>query len=109
MGKLLNDKLAELSSNRRMIIEDRANQLINEEMTLRDLRVALEKTQNDLCETLHIKQDGISRLEKRSDMLLSTLSKYVTAMGGVLKITAEFPNRSPVCIKGFTSIDQKHA
>jgi len=109
MGKLLNDKLTELSSKRRVIIEERAKQLINEEMTLRDLRIALEKTQNDLCETLHIKQDGISRLEKRSDMLLSTLNKYVTAMGGVLKITAEFPNRSPVCIKGFTSINQKHA
>jgi len=107
MAKSLNDKLSELTPARRAIIQERANQLVAEEMTLRDLRLALKKTQQDLCETLHMKQDGISRLEQRSDMLLSTLNKYVVAMGGALKITAEFPNRPPVFIKGFTAIDPK--
>jgi len=84
MAKSLNDKLSELTPARRAIIQERANQLVAEEMTLRDLRLALKKTQQDLCETLHMKQDGISRLEQRSDMLLSTLNKYVVAMGGAL-------------------------
>ena len=75
-----------------------------EEMTLRDLRLALEKTQEDLGAILHMKQDGISRLEKRSDMLISTLGKYISAMGGSLKLIAEFPNRAPVEIHRIADI-----
>jgi len=100
----LHDKIATLSSNRQNAIQNRANELIADELTLKDLRLALEKTQQDLGAILHMKQDGISRLEKRSDMLLSTLNKYINAMGGTLKLTAEFPNRPPVLIRGITEI-----
>lgn len=68
------------------------------------LRLALEKTQEDLGKILHMKQEGISRLEKRSDMLISTLNKYITSMGGSLKLMAEFPNRAPVEIHGISEI-----
>jgi len=104
MAKTLNEKIKALPTDRQSLIQKRANELIVEEMTLRDLRLALKKTQEDLSATLHIKQDGISRLEKRSDMLISTLNKYITAMGGTLKLTAEFPNRPPVEIHGITNI-----
>ena len=40
----------------------------------------------------------MSRLERRADLLLSTLSSYVAAMGGKLRLVAEFPNRHPVAI-----------
>lgn len=79
MARSLNEKMSSLSKERQNIIQKRANQLIAEEMTLRDLRLALEKTQEDLSAILYMKQDGISRLEKRSDMLISTLSKYISA------------------------------
>ena len=49
---------------------------------------------------LGISQDGISKLEKRSDLLLSTLRKTVEAMGGSLSLVAEFPDRSPVVLSG---------
>lgn len=104
MAKSLNDKLKTLPKARQHSIQLRANELIAEEMTLRDLRLALKKTQRDLSDTLHIKQDAISRLEKRSDMLLSTLSKYISAMGGTLKLTAEFPDRPSVVIHGVADI-----
>ena len=74
-------------------------------MTLRDLRNAMELTQQAVCEELNMKQDGVSRLERRSDLLLSTLRGYIHAMGGELKIAAEFPNRPPVILKGFSDID----
>jgi uncharacterized protein YehS (DUF1456 family) len=93
-----------LSKNRQDEIQVRANQLIADEMTLKELRIALEKTQVDLGAVLHMKQEAISRLERRSDMLLSTLNKYISAMGGSLKLTAEFPNRPPVIIQGITDI-----
>lgn len=73
-------------------------------MTLQDLRLALDKTQVDLSEILHMKQEGISRLEKRSDMLISTLSKYISAMGRSLKLMAEFTDRAPVEIHGIAEI-----
>jgi len=104
MSRSLNDKLNSFSKERNDKIEERATQLIAEEMTLRDLRLALEKTQVDLGEILHMKQEGISRLEKRSDMLISTLNKYISAMGGSLKLMAEFPDRAPVEIHGICEI-----
>jgi len=76
-------------------------------MTLRDLRKAMHKTQVELSKSLHIQQDGISRLENRSDMLITTLGKYIKAMGGTLKLTAEFPDRPPVNISGFNELQEK--
>ena len=104
MTKSLIEKLQKLPKKRQKSIQARTTQLIAEEMTLRDLRLALHKTQQDLGNALHMKQDGISRLEKRSDMLISTLSKYVAAMGGTLKLTAEFPNRPSVTLHGVADI-----
>jgi hypothetical protein len=104
MARSLNDKVNTLSKTRQISIQSRANELIAEEMTLRDLRQALKKTQVDLSVALHMKQDGVSRLENRSDMLLSTLNKYIMAMGGSLKIIAEFPDRPPVTIQSLKDI-----
>ena len=54
---------------------------------------------------LHVKQESISKLEKRSDLMLSTLRSYIIAMGGNLKLVVEFPNRSPIVIKGFSELE----
>ena len=104
MTRSLNDKMNSLSRERQNFVKERADKLIADEMTLRDLRLALEKTQEDLGAILHMKQDGISKLEKRSDMLISTLNKYIKGMGGTLKLMAEFPDRAPVEIHGIAEI-----
>ena len=67
--------------------------------TLKDLRQAAQQTQEQLAAVLGVGQDTISRLEKRSDMLLSTLRHYVESMGGKLELMAQFPNRPPVVIE----------
>lgn len=54
---------------------------------------------------LGIGQEGVSRLEQRSDLLLSTLRSYGEAMGGTLSIVAEFPNRKPVVLAGLSSLE----
>lgn len=94
----------ELSPTRRKRIETRAAQLIAEEMTLRELRHARKLTQVRMAKALGISQDGVSRLEKRSDLLLSTLRKTVEAMGGNLSLVAEFPDRRPVVLSGIASV-----
>jgi DNA-binding XRE family transcriptional regulator len=69
----------------------RARKII-EEMPLQQLRNAREMTQARLAEVLEMDQGNISKLEKRTDMYLSTLRSYVEAMGGVLEIRAVFPD-----------------
>ena len=92
--------VAKLSPAQRKKVEVRAAQLIAEEMTLRELRHARKLTQVRMAKTLGITQDSVSRLEKRSDLLLSTLRKTVEAMGGSLSLVAEFPDRAPVILSG---------
>jgi len=94
MARKLDDLMAAMPVKRRAKINDRAMELA----TLKDLRKAAEQTQEELAAALGVGQDTISRLEKRSDMLLSTLRHYVESMGGRLELVAQFPNRPPVVI-----------
>ena len=96
----VNDKIRKLSPAQRKKVEARVAQLLAEEMTLRELRKARKLTQVRMAKTLGITQDSVSRLEKRSDLLLSTLRKTVEAMGGNLSLVAEFPDRPPVVLSG---------
>jgi len=90
----------ELSPARRKKVKARAAQLIAEEMTLQELRRARKLTQVRMAKFLGIGQDGVSKLEKRADLMISTLRKTVEAMGGSLSLVAEFPDREPVVLSG---------
>src|SRR5260370_30267365 len=103
----VNDIIRKLSPAQRKRVEARATQLIAEEMTLRELRHARKLTQVRMAKTLGITQDSVSRLEKRSDLLLSTLRKTVEAMGGKLSLVAEFPDREPVVLSGMAGAKQE--
>lgn len=96
----VNDKIRKLSPAQRKRVEGRAAHLIAEEMTLRELRHARKLTQVRMAKALGITQDSVSRLEKRSDLLLSTLRKTIKAMGGELSLVAEFRDRPPVLLSG---------
>ncbi len=98
MSVNIRDKIGKLNSIQRKKVEARAAEIITEEMSLRDLREARKLTQARVAKVLGITQDSVSRLEKRSDLLLSTLRKTVKAMGGDVRIIAEFPDRAPVVL-----------
>ena len=100
MAVSLKTMMADLDPDRRRSIEERAAELSAEEMTLRELRKARQLTQARVAAELGITQDGVSRLEQRSDFLLSTLRKTVEAMGGSLSLIARFPDRPPVELSG---------
>ena len=100
MAVSVDDKIRKLSTAQREKVEARAVELIAEEMTLRELRKARKLTQVRMAKRLGITQDGVSRLEKRSNLLLSTLRETVEAMGGNLSLVAEFPDRAPVVLSG---------
>ncbi len=102
--KTLEQKLKEISPKRRDKIKARTRELVAREMSLRELRLAVNKTQKTLARTLNMGQDGVSRLEKRSDLLLSTLRNYVEATGGNLTLVAQFPGKEPIAIAGFDEL-----
>ncbi len=98
MGRNVNDIIAALPADRRARIEKRGQELINEHETLEDIRKSLGLTQDDLASELNINQQNVSKLEKRSDLKLSTLRGYIESMGGELDIIASFPDRQPVSL-----------
>lgn len=103
--KTLQEKLKTLPAGRRQKIAKRTSILIAEEMTMRELRKARLITQEQLAKTLGVKQEQISRIEKRTDMHLSTLKRTVEAMGGQLILTAQFPDGAPVRLTGLAELD----
>ena len=107
MGLNVEEVIAELEPAERRKVEDLAAEFIAEEMTLRELRKARKLTQASVARELGISQDAISRLEQRSDLLLSTLRRTVEAMGGSLSLVARFPDRPPVELAGIAEHDAR--
>ena len=105
MARNINSIINKLPAAQRNKVEVRAAGLIAGEMSLQQLRRARKLTQQKMAKSLHIGQEGISKLEKRSDLLISTLRGYVEAMGGHLSLVAEFPDRKPVVLSGIRSMD----
>jgi len=67
-------------------------QAMLQEMPLHELRLARGLSQQTLAEELHVQQPAVAKLERRTDMYLSTLRNHIRAMGGELDIIARFPD-----------------
>lgn len=106
MTKTLKQKLSELPPERRRQIEQRSAELLAEEMTRQQLREALKLTQEQMAQILQINQANVSRLEKRTDLMLSTLRSYIAAMGGDLRLVVEFPDRPPITLVGISDLEE---
>lgn len=103
------EKFAQLPKERQAKINARAAELRAEELTLRDMRKALDFSQEQIARALKIKQANISQMEARADLLLSTLRSYIEAMGGELALIASFKDRPPVKIGGFADLCEPDA
>jgi transcriptional regulator with XRE-family HTH domain len=84
---------AKMSPERRAAVAARVKET-RENMSLDQLRAARELTQEHLAEILRIKQASVSKMERRTDMYIGTLAKFIEAMGGQLEIRAIFPDGS---------------
>jgi DNA-binding XRE family transcriptional regulator len=96
----LEEILQALPEERRRRIEQRSAEMIAEELTLREVRRLRKLTQTRLSKKLKIGQEGVSRIEKRSDLYISTLRSYVEGVGGKLSMMVEFPDQPPVFLAG---------
>jgi DNA-binding Xre family transcriptional regulator len=87
-------KWSDLTAKRSKEAREQAKRLTAQmvaEMPLEQLRVARQLTQTNLAQVLGVNQSAVSKMEKRTDMYLSTLRSYIEAMGGTLEIQAVFP------------------
>ncbi|RCS23840.1 XRE family transcriptional regulator [Phyllobacterium salinisoli] len=93
MGRNLNDFIATLPPEEQAAIDVRHQELKQEVEGLRELRQIAGKAQADIASALNIKQPSVSKIEKQTDMYLSTLRSYVEAVGGKLELTVTLPQR----------------
>lgn len=91
MAKPYSTLQAKMSPDARARSEEKTRQL-KQEMPLQELRQARKMSQEQLAKCLHTRQSNISRIEKRTDMYISTLREIIKAMGGDLEIIAKFPD-----------------
>ncbi|MGF6555904.1 DNA-binding XRE family transcriptional regulator [Pseudomonas sp. S30_BP2TU TE3576] len=87
-------KFSELVARRSPESQARVEALVKKlraEMPLHELRQAQALSQDTLAKALHVNQAAISKMERRTDMYISTLRNYIRAMGGELEIIATFP------------------
>ncbi len=91
MAKSFNTLLEKLPQERREHVEARAQALLLA-MALQDLRQKRHFTQKQLAERLNLQQAAVSKMENQSDMHISTLQRMIAAMGGTLKLVAQFPD-----------------
>lgn len=104
MAKPYSTLRAKMSPEARAKAEEQTRQLM-QEMPLQELRQARKMSQEQIAKSLHTKQSNVSRIEKRTDMYISTLRSVIKAMGGDLEIVAHFPDGN-VRINQFEELDE---
>ncbi len=96
MSDWRNIVLHDMTPEERVEIDREGRELALRMRTIREARKALSLTQGQVADALRITQGALSQMERREDMMVSTLRSYIEAMGGELKLVATFPGLSPV-------------
>lgn len=91
MAKSFNTLKDKISTERKAKIDERIKKALSE-MPLAELRQARKMTQDQIARSMKIKQASVSKMEGQTDMYISTLRKYIAALGGELEIVAKFPD-----------------
>ena len=107
MARSFNEIRKKMSPERQQRNEARANEIV-QMLPLYELRMARKLSQAKLAETLNVQQSAISKMERRTDIYISTLRRYIQAMGGELVIRARFPE-GEVSINLFHEIEDQLA
>ena len=95
----------DFTPERRRRVDDMKRELLAE-MPLHELRRARALTQRDMAKKLKVNQPAVSKLEQRADVYVSSLRSYIEAVGGKLKIVAEFPE-GEIAITGFSDVGEQ--
>lgn len=103
MAKKFSDLRAAMPADVQARVKAKAEAMLAE-MPLNELRQARGLSQKMLSELLHVQQPAIAKMEKRTDMYISTLRSHIEAMGGELEVIARFPEGA-VKISNFADLE----
>jgi len=95
----LDEFLLTLPPEEQEAVARRGREAVARHLSLRELRKARRLSQKAIATKLKTNQAGVSKIEKRADLMLSTLRGYVEAAGGSLELVAHFPDAPPVRIQ----------
>lgn len=100
MGRTHSEIMAAMPEERRRRIETRTAELVGEVEGLKALRQLAERSQVEMATTLKIKQPSVHKIERQTDLYLSTLRRYVEAAGGTLELRVELPGKGVMHLTG---------
>jgi DNA-directed RNA polymerase specialized sigma24 family protein len=100
MGRTLDQMMDSLPEKRRQAIEARADELLAEVEGLKALRALAERSQEQIADALGIKQPSVHKIERQTDLYLSTLRRFVEAAGGRLELRVELPGKGTIRLTG---------
>lgn len=100
MGRTRSELLAALPEHRRRAVETRTAELLAEVDGLRALRHLAERSQAEVAQKLRIKQPSVHKIERQTDLYLSTLRRYVEAAGGTLELRVALPGKGTMHLTG---------
>lgn len=109
MGRTMNEVMASLPKERQERIRARAAELSREIEGLKALRQLADRSQEQIAQSLGIKQPSVLKIERQTDLYLSTLRRFIEAAGGKLELRVELPGTGPFTLTGVGEIDAKHA
>lgn len=104
-GRGLDELMAELSAEDRAAVEARAAVLKAEIDGLRALRKLAHRSQEQIAQSLGVKQPAVVKIERQADLYLSTLRRFVEAAGGKLELRVELPGAGAFVLTGLGSAD----
>lgn len=100
MGRTVDELMTELPPERRARVEARTKELIAEVEGLKAFRQLAERSQEQIAASLGIKQPSVHKIEKQTDLYLSTLRRFVEAAGGTLELRVELPGKGVLHLTG---------
>jgi len=100
LGRTRAEIMAGLPKAQRERIAARAAELIDEVEGLKALRLLAERSQEQIAQGLGITQPSVLKIERQTDLYLSTLQRFVEAAGGKLELRVELPGKGVLHLKG---------
>ncbi len=100
MGRTLDEIMERLPAERRAAIDIRTEELLQEVEGLKALRVLADRSQEQIAEALGIKQPSVHKIERQTDLYLSTLRRFIEAAGGTLELRISLPGKGTLHLTG---------
>lgn len=100
MPRTHDDIMASLSEERRRRVKTRAAEMYREVEGLKALRLLADRSQEQMAQALGVKQPSVLKIERQTDLYLSTLRRFVEAAGGTLELRVELPGKGVLHLTG---------